>query len=371
MTTASIIEFTESPSLNELNKSISSVFEKGAKTKLLLTCIENNYEQEAAKHILERCTLPICGAIFPKIIYKNKSYSQGAIVLGLMAHSEIVNYSMLSDSDTQLKAYIQTKSKQIESYQNFIIISDAFCNKCENFTDYFYDYMGSGVSAIGGGAGSMDLQSHPVIFTNQGLISDVAQVIALPYPIHNGIGHGWEILDGPYLVTDSEGHYVHSLNYKPTFELYKEIIQNKLNSPLQGDFFNKLAKYFPLGIISLDGDILVRDSLYTDGSYLEYIGNVPVNSMVYLLHSDLNKMILASKQTALYVAQQGASNTLLLFDCVTRDLLFGENIGDELEAIQEPFPNTCLVGAMALGEIANTGNGSIRLLNKSTVLGSF
>jgi len=252
-----------------------------------------------------------------------------------------------------------------------INVSDAFCNQCENFTDHFYDYMGSGISAIGGGAGSMDLLSHPVIFTNQGLVSNTTQVVALPCPITNSIGHGWEILEGPYLVTSSEGHYVHSLNYRPTFELYKEIIQNKIDYPLEDDFFNEYAKCFPLGIMSLDGDILVRDSLQTNGAYLECVGNVPVNSMIYLLHSDLHKMTLASEKAAQEVAKKGVSKTLLLFDCVTRDLLFGEEIGDELEAIQSPFPNTCLVGAMALGEIANTGNGSIRLLNKSTVLGSF
>ncbi len=371
MPTASIIKFTDSPSLSELNKAINSAIEEGAKTVLLLTCIDNNYNQEKSKEVLHQYTVSLCGAVFPKVIYKNKSYSQGAIVLGLMVHCKVVNYSMLADSDADLKSYIQIKSQKIENYQNFIIISDAFCNQCENFTDHFYDYMGSGISAIGGGAGSLDLLSHPVIFTNQGLISNATQVIALPCPIKNSIGHGWEILDGPYLVTSSEGHYVHSLNYRPTFELYKEIIQNKIKSPLPTDFFAEFSKHYPLGIMSLDGDILVRDPLQTNGAYLECVGNVPVNSMVYLLHSNRNKMIIASDKTAQDVAQQSTSKTLLLFDCVTRDLLFGEDIGDELEAIQSPFPNTCLVGAMALGEIANTGNGSIRLLNKSTVLGSF
>ncbi len=371
MTMASIIKFTESPFVSELSKAINSVIEEGAKTVLLLTCIDNNYELDETEQILKMCTLPLCGGAFPKIVHKNKSYSQGAIVLGLTVSSKVVNYSMHADSDAHLKNYIQTESKQIEHYQNFIIISDAFCNQCENFTDHFYDYMGSGISAIGGGAGSMDLLSHPVIFTNQGLVSNVTQVVALPCSISNSIGHGWEILEGPYLVTSSEGHYVHSLNYRPTFELYKEIIQNNINSPLEDDFFNQYAKCFPLGIMSLDGDILVRDSLQTNGAYLECVGNVPVNSMIYLLHSDLHKMTLASEKAAQEVARKGVSNTVLLFDCVTRDLLFGEHIGDELEVIQRPFPNTPLIGVMALGEIANTANGSIRLLNKSTVLGSF
>lgn len=371
MSTASIIKFIESSALDELSKAINSVVEMGAKNILLLTCANNNYIVKKINAVLTKCPLPLCGGVFPKIIYLGKNYSQGAIVLGLMIETKIVNYSMLADSDIDLKQYIYDQSKQIENYQNFIIISDALCNSSENFTDYFYDYIGSGVTAIGGGAGSMDYLSHPVIYTNEGLISAVTQVIALPCPIKNSIGHGWEIVDGPYLVTSSEGHYVRSLDYKPTFDMYREIIQSNVSTALSDDFFLQLAKKFPLGIVSLDAEILVRDPIQTDGSYLECVGNVPVNSMVYLLQSDPDKMIIASKKIAQEVAQQGQLNTLLLFDCISRDLFMGDKICNELEAIQQPFPNTCLVGAMVLGEIANTACGSIRLLNKSTVLGSF
>ena len=371
MPTASIIKFTESSALNELDKAINSAINEGAKSILLLTCINNGYNQENINVMLAMCPLQIGGGVFPKIIYKGKNYSQGAIVLGLMIEPKIINYSILYDSDIALKQYIYSKSRQIKNYQNFIIISDALCNTSEDFIDHFYDYMGSGVICIGGGAGSLDGLSHPVIFTNKGLIGGVTQVIALPCQIKNSIGHGWEMIDGPYLVTSSEGHYVHSLDYKPTFDMYREIIQSKTKTTLPENFFVKLAKKYPLGIMALDGEMLVRDPIQTDGSYLECVGNVPVNSMVYLLQSDQYKMISASQKVAQQVAAQKQSNTLLLFDCISRDLFMGDNICDELEVIQQPFPNTCLVGAMALGEIANTACGSIRLLNKSTVLGSF
>lgn len=371
MSPASIIKFTNSPSLDELSKAIKSVIEDGANGILLLTCINNAYDAKKINGMLAACSLPLCGGIFPKIIYQGKNYTQGAIVIGLMIEPEIVNYSMINKSDPDLKHYIHTKSEKIESYQDFIIISDALCSKSENFIDHFYDFMGSGVTTIGGGAGSLDDANNPVIFTNQGLVRGITQVIALPCPINNSIGHGWELLDGPYLVTSSEGHFVYSLNYKPTFDIYKEIIQSRSSTPLCADFFDTFAKNHPLGIISLDGEILVRDPIQTNGSYLECVGNVPVNSMVYLLQSSQEKMIDASKEVAQNLLQQGPLNTLLLFDCISRDFFMGDSINDELEAIQHPFPNTCLVGAMAIGEIANTPCGSIRLLNKSTVLGSF
>jgi len=371
MSPASIIQFTNSPSLEELSKSIKRVIEDGAKGILLFTCISNAYDAEKVNRMLVACSLPLCGGVFPKIIYQGKNYSQGAIVIGLMMEPVIVNYSILNKSDPDLKHYVHTKSKKLENYQNFIMISDALCSKSENFIDHFYDFMGFGVTTIGGGAGSLDGANNPVIFTNQGLVMGLTQVIALPCSINNSIGHGWELLDGPYLVTSSEGHFVYSLNYKPTFNIYKETIQSRTSTPLCSDFFATFAKQYPLGIISWDGEILVRDPIKTNGSYLECVGNVPVNSMVYLLQSSQEKMIDASTEGAQNLSQQGPFKTLLLFDCISRDFFMGDAIDNELEAIQDQFPNTSLVGAMAIGEIANTPSGSIRLLNKSTVLGSF
>lgn len=369
--TASIIKFTTSTSINALSDAIKATAAEGAQSILLLTCIDNNYNQQQINRLLAHCQLPICGGIFPKIIMHAKRYSQGAIVLGFKIKTEIVNYTMLTSSNADLKSYIKHNSKSIELYQNFILITDALSGISEHFTDEFYDYIGSDVTTIGGGAGSLDFASQPVIYTNEGLISDAIQVIALSTPISNAISHGWEILDGPYLVTSSEGHYVHSLNYKSSFALYRDVIKNKAQKIVTQDVFFELAKNFPLGLISLDGELFVRDPIQTDGTYLQCVGNVPVNSMIYLLKGDIDKMITASKKTAQAVAQQAPKKNLLLFDCISRDLFMGENIQLELQAIQQTFPDICLVGVMTLGEISNTSCGSIRFLNKSTVLASF
>jgi len=371
MHSPSIIKFINNSCLNELQNAIESLSGEGVKSILLLTCAENEYVQEKLQLILKASVLPICGGIFPKIIYKNKSFTKGAIVLGLMIEPEIVNYNMLATSDTQLRSYIEANSQNIKNQKDFILIIDALSSGSENFIDCFYNYIGSGVTTIGGGAGSLDFQARPVIFTNQGLQSDVTQVIALPTPIKNSIGHGWKILEGPYLVTASNGHYVESLNYTSPFMIYRDIIQNKTDYPLPENFFSEFSKKYPLGLMSLDGEILVRDPIQTDGSYLECVGNVPVNSMVYLLQSDSEKMIVAAKDAAQKIVDKEPPSTLLLFDCISRDLFMEDKISEELEAIQRPFPTVSLVGAMALGEIANTSSGSIRLLNKSIVLGSF
>ncbi|MDN2663431.1 FIST signal transduction protein [Psychromonas sp. 14N.309.X.WAT.B.A12] len=372
MTEASIVRFTNSSSIDELNIAINIVCQENIQGLLLLTCVDNNYLEPQINKILSDCQLPIGGGMFPKIIYHGKNYSQGAIIVGLRIKPEIINYPMYNSDERDIDQYIQSNSLVIQHHKSFLILSDALCNASEDFVDHFYNYMGSGVTVIGGGAGSLDFLPRPVIYTNQGVKGYITQVIALPCSLINSIGHGWEIADGPYLVTSADGHYVHSLNYQSTFSLYKKVVQQQVAVPLSDNFFVEYAKSFPLGMASLDGEILVRDPIQTNASYLECVGNVLVNSMVYLLKSDKHKMLASTQKVANEIALDKQENkTLLLFNCISRDSFLGTDINEELSIIQNTLPETPLIGAMALGEIANTDNGSIRLLNKTTVLGAF
>jgi len=366
-----IIYFTTSNSLQELSNGINSVVSKGCKSIMLLTCIDNEYDEQQTNALLTEYSVPICGGMFPQIIVRENTYSQGAIILGLMFAVEIVNYKMLSTNNADLRSYISTHSSPINNYQDFIVLADAFCNANEHFTDAFYDYMGSDVTVVGGGCGALDFIPRPSIFSNQGLMSDAVQVIGIPFSINSQVGHGWEILDGPYLVTASDGHFVQSLNYMPAFDLYRNVIKNICDQPLTQEHFFNIAKNFPLGIQALSGDLLVRDPIQSDGSYLECVGNVPINSTVYLLKGEQQKMILETEKSAQRLAYPKNAKTLLVFDCISRGLFMGDDIKHELQAIQQHFPKSCLIGAMSLGEISNTQSGAIHFLNKSTVLSSF
>jgi len=371
MTAPSLIKFITSASLNELHLAMQALIEQGAQGILLLTCSANHYDKQQLHKILTTTPLPICGGIFPKVIFQEKSYAQGAVVVGLMVKVEILNYTMLTSTHADLQTYIKEHSNTIAHYQNFLMIADALGAASEDFTEHFYDYIGSGTTTIGGGAGTLEFTPQPVIYSNEGLIGDAVQVIALPVSITNGTSHGWKILDGPYLVTASQGHYLYSINYQPTFELYRETIKKNTQQTITEAQFFEQVKSFPLGIISLDNELLVRDPIQTNGAYLECVGNVNVNAMVYLLQGEVDEMIQAAQQTAQSVAKQGQANNILLFDCISRDLFMGDAIQSELHAIQQAFPTRCLIGVMALGEIANSDCGRIRFLNKSTVLGTF
>ena len=88
-----IIWFTASSSLSEPNKGIQSVLGKGYKSILLLTCIDNGYDEQQTNAILAKCPVAICGGMFPQIILRENTYSQVAIILGLVFEQVIVNYT--------------------------------------------------------------------------------------------------------------------------------------------------------------------------------------------------------------------------------------------------------------------------------------
>jgi hypothetical protein len=118
----------------------------------------------------------------------------------------------------------------------------------------------------------------------------------------------------------------------------------------------------------------VRDPivLHSDGG-LECLGDVPTEAYVEILTGSHRSLIDASV-AALAMAQQnlgpgGEPRTALLIDCITRERFLGDSYGDELAALATP--NTTLIGALTLGEIANSGKDVLEFYNRTSVVGLF
>ncbi len=360
---------SQSSTLDSLAHSLSRAKSHGAAGVMILACSGNQYHEPSLNELLKSYSLPIFGGLFPQIVNDTNVFSEGFIVLGLDVAPVVHNYTELSKAEC-FRHYIEVYSREVNQCRNFIMITDAFCSANEDFIDQFYGYIGSGVNVIGGGAGSLDFVQRPCIFTSEGLVDDAVQVVALSDSLTRAIGHGWEIFDGPYLVTESEGHLVKTLDYRPAFELYQEAIKVLSGQEIcEATFFN-VAKDFPLGISGLNDEILVRDPIKTEHGCLECVGNVPVNSMVYLLSGNQQHMIDSAGVAARSLANNNAE-VFLLFDCISRGLYMGKDFVEELTAIKNGANSRPLIGVLSLGEVANIKSGAIHLLNKSTVIGAF
>ena len=247
---------------------------------------------------------------------------------------------------------------------------DGLMKESETFIETLYESLDHEITIAGGGAGNLDFIRRPCVFTNQGLFFDIVQIVALSAPIHLGVGHGWEILTGPFLVSESTDHIVESLNYTPAYKLYKETVESLSDYRFSEDEFFNIAKNFPLGIAGINEEILVRDPIISQDNGLQCVGNIPENSMIYILKGQIPSLISSAEQAAIKAQRQSSSDAFaMLFDCISRVLYMKDGFTDELSAIVKATQSKSVFGAISIGEIANDANGIIRLLNKSTVVG--
>jgi hypothetical protein len=118
--------------------------------------------------------------------------------------------------------------------------------------------------------------------------------------------------------------------------------------------------------------VLIRDPLKLQGSGLICAGDVPENTMLYIMSGEADKLIEAAsgavkKTISSHLDEQGVSD-FFLFDCVSRQLFLQDRFTTELDLIhrQAIHPHRT-VGALVLGEIELDQSGILSLHNKTAV----
>lgn len=357
---------------------LSQVIECGAKSLMILACSSNNHSPKTLRNSLRSCPVPVCGGIFPSVFFSQTKLDSGFIIVGFPFVISIACYHLSSELPLDINSPVRLDGDLVRHSRDLVVFIDAMANATEAFINNLYETVGGGIDVIGGGSGSIDFKQRPCVFSRQGLLKDVALVVQMPIPIHCAVEHGWEILSGPFLVTEAEETRIQTLNYLPAFDVYKTVIEEMSSYKfLKGEFF-QASQNFPLGILGVNDDILVRDPIQVLDAELVCVGSVPVNAMVYILKGNRATVINAARKAGERIRSKTHSHdktqslgVTLVFDCVSRVLYLGEDFSLEMEAIEHGVGAECLiVGALSIGEIANTCRGTIDLLNKSIVIGN-
>jgi hypothetical protein len=372
-----LIWISESGTDKHLMDALAQVVAHGAKSLMILACSANNHSAKKLKIALQSLAVPVCGGIFPSVFFADKKLDIGFILIGFPFSISVDCYPLGSPLGVDVIPPAIMDSVEVKHSVDLLIFIDAMASSLESFIGALYETVGGGIDVIGGGAGSIDFVQRPCIFSRFGLLMDTALVVQLPVSMCCAVAHGWEVLSGPYLVTESENVNIKTLNYLPAFDVYKGMIEEITTYRFSGNNFFQISQNFPLGILGINDDILVRDPIQVSDNELLCVGTVPVNSMVYILSGKAENIIAAAESVGNIVArqseveQQGANGLSLVFDCVSRVLYLGDKFPLEMAAIQRGVGDgRTLVGALSIGEIANTSSGTINLLNKSIVIGN-
>lgn len=171
-------------------------------------------------------------------------------------------------------------------------------------------------------------------------------------------------------MTESIGNQIISLNWQPAFEVYQQVIAEHSQQQIRSDNFFHLAKSYPFGLTKLGNEFVIRDPITTENNRLICVGDVPVGSFVHVMHGDvinLPKAAADAKSKAQQVFTQTDTIDVHLFiDCISRVLFLAEDFSKELA--NAAVPNLPMVGALTLGEIANSGQDYLEFYNKTAVV---
>jgi hypothetical protein len=363
-TTGTVAEFKRI--FNSLQKN------KNVKAVLILSCDANGFTPKNINPILKQSKIPIFGGIFPQIVAEHTKMEKGTILAGLEITANVAVIPNLSNTEIDYEDIIDENIPDQDNIKTMFVIVDGFSKRISALIDSIFNIFGLEFNYIGGGAGSLSFEQKPCLFSNEGLIFDSALLITCEIESGIGVSHGWKKISGPYKVTESDRNIIKTLDWKPAFKIYREIIENHSNTKLNKANFFDLAKSYPFGIGKLGAESIVRDPLKKeDNGSLVCVGEVPEGAFVDILTGDKSSLITGARNALIKAKEdcksQSDEKVILFIDCISRVLFLDDDFEHELNAVS--IDNMPLIGALTLGEIANSGKDYLEFYNKTTVIG--
>lgn len=355
--------------LQEMILSASSL--PGVNALMILACDANGFAPENIDGVLSSAPLPIFGGVFPALIYGKELIRQGSIVVGLPGLLETSFIPDLSNKDVNYESFLNYKAFDQPSALTMMVFVHGFSRRIGALIESLFNVFDMQMNYIGGGAGSLSLVSKPCLFTSQGMMADGAVLALLGLGSGVGVSHGYAHMCGPYRVTSSDLNVIHTLDWRPALDVYREIVEANLGMTLGEDNFFDMAKCHPFGIPRLDSEPIIRAAFHAGpDKSLRCVGEVPDGALVSILKGDESSLIRAaanSRRLALEAFPDKCEPGLkIIMDCISRVLFLGDRFREEIEVVNHGTRPT--IGACTIGEIANCGTEYLEFYNKTAVV---
>lgn len=346
---------------------VSTAAMESAEGILLLSTPDEALLTESFESTLQELPVPVFGGIFPEIIHEGSNTDSGALVVGLSTEPVVTTISGLSDPDTAFRESMDP-TLPADGYETAFVFVDAYSTCVEQFIEAIFRTYSVEMNVIGGGAGTLSDDRQLCLFTNEGVVRDAAVIAAVRAPTTIGVNHGWNKIAGPFRVTAAEGSTLHTLDGRPAFELYQDVIERHADRTVTPENFFEAAKSYPFGITRMGGEQLVRDPFAVDDGSMPCFGAIPEGEFLSVLTGDAESLITAARNASDHATSGPLEpQSLLFFDCISRVLYLESDFDRELAAVTDH--GLPVVGALTIGEIANDGSGHLDYYNKTAVVG--
>lgn len=332
----------------------------GVEGLFVLATPDEALRPEAIDETLCGLSTPVFGGLFPELLVDGESYDEGAVVVGLSVRPTVTT---ITSADAAELAAVDPSG-----YETAFVFVDAYADDGEAVIERLFNSFGVGYTYLGGGAGSLSGE-RPSLITNEGITDDTAVVALIEPESSIGVEHGWTEIGGPFEITAADGRTVETLDGRPAYELYAEVIERETEWTVDRERFFEVAKSHPFGISRLNAERIVRDPFeVTDDDGLVCFGELPEGEFVHILEGDPDTLISAAGRAHETATDAAASPAALVtFDCISRAQYLDSAFDRELAAISKGGET---VGALTIGEIANDGKGHLDYYNKTAVVGA-
>jgi hypothetical protein len=333
---------------------------------LLFGCDKNNIPQIELEAILKVNGKPLLGGIFPEIIADGERKGVGFVLIPLYEFIDICVYETNKedkDEKPDVESCLIDAAKDIAGVFCFV---NALWEQKTSFMYHLYDELGPFVNYLGGGAGSLSFKSFPCVFANHKVIEHGAVIGLTRNPLSIGVAHGWLPISEPIKVTETCSNTVISLNWQPAFEVYKSKVELHSKKTITEENFFEIAKSYPLGLVRLDDEMIIRDPYSTERGMLNIVDEVPGGEYIRIMHGNMASL-LEGANSAVSKSKINTQDEITQFciDCISRVLFMQEEFTEELSFLNQ---NQTANGILSIGEIANPGNASLELFNKTVVI---
>jgi hypothetical protein len=358
--------------VQNLLNTIDEVLKTEPKALTIFAADGNNFTKPILDPILMSLAVPVSGAIFPKIIFKDELLDKGSIVIAWYNDIAITNYKNIENTDTIKDLVgISSQSQNQKDIGEYLIFIDGAVPKLEDNLDVLYKKIGFRATFAGGGAGSLSSGSIPCIFSNDGLLGNAMQTVATNHKSKVTTTHGWQKQSGPHLVTSSNKSNLKTINYEPAIPFYKKHNALFRDHNLKDTAFSSFFNEYPLGIENLDGELLVREPIrYTEDS-IEYIGNIPEYSKIHMLTGtkDSSREEVDKELKSIKLNEEKNTDATFIFSCALRDDADQNGASKEIKMLNKHLASSKhVIGSLAMGEIATGPSRLLHLHNKSIVI---
>lgn len=313
---------------------------------------------------------PVTGGIFPELVNQDRFSREGAIMLLIPT---MPRYRILLKQDSKQNTEV---AEQICSLLDeniapgkhaLFMIFDGMIPDIGTFLNEIYLQLGDEVVYVGVNCGSETFQPVPCLFDNRQFLGNAVLTMVLENCADPVLEHGYTLPDNTIIATTTSGNRIKTIDWKPAFEVYQDIVKQQFGVDINRENFYEYAVHFPFGIVLADGECLVRIPVALDDSgSLFCVGEIPENSVITLLNAPEP----GSVKTAEVIASKldGSKEEVMLFYCAGRRMHMGEAAAGELNSIVSASHAKSVIGALSLGEIGSFRAGAYPQFHNATVV---